>query len=234
VNASDVMTKDVVSVRPDTTVPDLVHLLLSRNISGTPVVDADGVLVGVVTEGDLLRRAELGTERKRGGWLAFFTGTSTLAQDFVRSHATKVSDIMSPGVVAVTPETSLAEIADTMEQKHVRRVPVVRDGRVVGIVSRSNLLRAFASRPVEAAPASSGDAEIRSALLAELSKQSWSRRPENSVVVTEGVVHLWGLAATDEEKRALELVAEATPGTVAVRNHVVVLAAEPYPLMLGA
>lgn len=233
-NASDVMTTDVVTVRPDTTVPELVQLLLSRNISGAPVVDADGVLVGIVTESDLLRRAELGTDRKRGGWLAFFTGTATLAQDFVRSHATKVSDIMSPGVVAVARDTSLAEIANTMEEKRVHRVPVMEGGRVVGIVSRANLLRAYASRPSETAPVATDDATIRAALLDVLSQQSWSRRPENSVVVTDGVVHLWGLAATDEEKRALELVAEGTPGVKTVHNHVVVLASEPYPLLLGA
>ena len=233
-NASDIMTRNVVSVSPDTTVPELVNLLLGRNISGAPVVDAAGILVGVVTEGDLVRRAELGTEKKRGGWLSFFTGTATMAQEYVRSHATKVSDIMSPGVVAVERTASLAEIADLMEAKHIRRVPVVDGGKVVGIVSRANLLRAWASLPAEAAPANADDSSIRTALLEELAHQNWTRRPENSVVVTEGVVHLWGLAATEEEKRALELAAEKTPGVKGVRNHIVVLEAEPYPLLLGA
>jgi signal-transduction protein with cAMP-binding, CBS, and nucleotidyltransferase domain len=121
-----------------------------------------------------------------------------------------------------------------MEERHVRRVPVVEDGKVIGIVSRANLLRAWASLPEEAAPANADDATIRNALLEELTHQAWSRRPENSVVVTEGIVHLWGLAATEEEKRALELAAERTPGAKGVRNHIVVLAAEPYPLLLGA
>jgi CBS domain-containing protein len=233
-NAGDVMTRNVVTVGPETTVPQLVDILLTRNISGVPVVDAGGVLVGVVTEGDLVRRAELGTERKRGSWLSFFTGTATMAQDYVRSHGSKVSDIMSPGVIAVGRAAPLAEIADLMEERHVRRVPVVEDGKVVGIISRANLLRAFASLPTEPAVTGADDTAIRSALLAELSHQAWSRRPENSVVVTDGVVHLWGLAATDEEKRALELAAERTPGTRSVRCHLVVLAAEPYPLLLGA
>lgn len=232
--AGDVMTRNVVTVTPETTVPELVQILLSRNISGVPVVATDGTLVGIVTEGDLVRRSELGTERKRGGWLAFFTATATMAQDYVRSHGTKVSDLMTPGVVAVTPETPLVEIADLMEERHVRRVPVVQDGKVVGIVSRANLLRAWASLPAEAVPVSADDAAIRTTLLQELSQQAWSRRPENSVVVTDGIVHLWGLAATEEEKRALELAAEHTPGAKGVRNHVVVLAAEPYPLLLGA
>ena len=233
-NAADVMTASVVTVTPETTVVDLVNMLLSRNISGAPVVDPAGALVGIVTEGDLVRRAELGTERKHGGWLAFFTGTATMAQDYVRAHATKVSDIMSPGVVAVQSSTPLADVADLMEQRRVRRVPVVDGGKVVGIVSRANLLRAWASRPSAAAPTTADDAAIRMSLLRELTRQSWSHRPENSIVVTDGVVHLWGLAASEEEKRALELAAESTPGVGAVRNHIVVLQAEPYPLILGA
>lgn len=233
-NAGDVMTRNVVTVTPDTTVGELVNILLSRNISGVPIVDSDGALVGIVTEGDLVRRSELGTERKRGGWLSFFTATATMAQEYVRSHGTKVTDLMTPGVVAVARDTPLLEVADLMEERHVRRVPVVEDGRVVGIVSRANLLRAWASLPAETATVSADDAAIRTALLDELSHQAWSRRPENSVVVTDGIVHLWGLAATEEEKRALELAAERTPGCKGVRNHVVVLAAEPYPLLLGA
>lgn len=233
-NAGDVMTRNVVTVSPDTTVPELVQVLLSRNISGVPVVDADGTLVGIVTEGDLVRRSELGTERKRGGWLSFFTATATMAQEYVRSHGTRVSDLMTPGVVAVGRETPLADVADLMEERRVRRVPVVEDGKVVGIVSRANLLRAWASLPAKTEAISADDQAIRNALLGELSHQAWSRRPENSVVVADGIVHLWGLAATEEEKRALELAAERTPGNKGVRNHIVVLAAEPYPLMLGA
>jgi CBS domain-containing protein len=182
--AADVMTRDVVTVSPEMPVPELVKLLLSRHISGVPVVDKDGALVGIVTEGDLVRRAELGTEHKRGGWLSFFTGTAILAQEYVRSHGTKVSDVMTPGVVAVGPETPLSDIADLMEQRRIRRLPVVQDGRVVGIISRANLLRAFASLPAETAPVTADDTTIREKLLAELAKQSWSRRPENSVVVT--------------------------------------------------
>ena len=233
-NAADVMTVNVVTVSPDTPVSALVDILLSRNISGVPVVDASGTLVGIVTEGDLIRRAELGTERQRGGWLAFFTATATLAEEYVRSHATKVSDLMTPDVVAVSPAAPLADIADLMEERRVRRLPVIVDGKVVGIVSRSNLLRAWASLPAAAAAGATDDTAIRTALLAELGSQAWSHRPENSVVVTDGIVHLWGLAATEEEKRALELAAERTSGAKGVHNHIVVLSAEPYPLLLGA
>lgn len=233
-NAADVMTHNVVTVHPDTPVPDLVRALLGRGISGAPVVDKDGALVGMVTEGDLVRRAELGTERRRGGWAAFFTGTAVLARDYVRSHGLVVSDVMTPGVVAVTPQTPLSEIADLMESRRIRRVPVVQNGRVMGLVSRANLLRAWASLPEATAPATADDTAIRDALMAELAHHAWSRRPENSIVVNGGVVHLWGLAATDDEKRALELAAGRTPGTRAVESHIVVLSAEPYPLLLGA
>lgn len=232
--AGDIMTTSVTTVTPETPVAELVNLLLTHAISGCPVVDAEGVMVGIVTEGDLVRRSELGTEHKRGGWLSFFTGTATLATEYVRSHGTKVKDVMTPEVVAVGRDAELVDIADLMETRHVRRVPVVEDGRVVGIISRANLLRAWASLPTEAAAEPQTDADIRLALLDELSRQNWSRRPENSVVVADGVVHLWGLAATDEERRALEVAAENTAGVKSVQNHVVVLAAEPYPLLLGA
>ncbi len=233
-NAADIMTHDAVTVHPETPVPDLVRLLLARGISGVPVVDNDGVLVGMVTESDLIRRAELGTERRRGAWAAFFTGTAVLAREYVRSHGLQVSDVMTQGAVAVARETPLAEIADLMESRRIRRVPVVQDGRVVGIVSRANLLRAWASLPGEAKPANASDTAIRDALLAELAHQSWSRRPENSILVNDGVVHLWGLAGTEEESRALELAATRTPGVKSVDSHIVVLTAEPYPLLLGA
>ncbi len=233
-NAADVMTSNVVTVHPETPVPKLVTLLLSRGISGVPVVDQDGGLVGIVTEGDLVRRAELGTERRRGRWAAFFTGTATLARDYVRSHGLVVSDVMTPSVAVVAPEAALADVADLMEERRVRRVPVVRDGKLLGIISRADLLRAWASLPAETRPAGADDAAIREALLEALSHQSWSRRPNNSIVVTEGVVHLWGLVATEEERRALELAASRTPGARSVESHLVVLAAEPYPLLIGA
>jgi CBS domain-containing protein len=236
--AADVMTRDVVTVRPDTPVAELVQLLLTRSISGVPVVDTAGNLVGVASEGDLLRRAELGTEKTRGGWATFFTGAGTLATDYVRANARLVGDVMTRVVVTVNEDTPLSEIADLMEERHIKRVPVVRDTRLVGIVTRSNLLRALAST-LPAAPASTGttppadDAAIRAALSTELARHAWSRRAENSVVVTEGVVHLWGMVSTAEESRALELAAQGVPGVRAVENHMIVLSEEPYPLVPG-
>jgi CBS domain-containing protein len=234
-DAGDVMTREVVTIGPDTPVLQIVQLLLSRGISGVPVTDENGAVIGVVSEGDLLRRVELGTEKRRGGWRAFFTGTATLAEEYVRSHGTIARDIMTRDVVAAARTTPLAEIADLMEEKRIKRLPVLEDGRLVGIVTRSNLLRAFASQhPGAGAEGTADDAAIRAALLAELGRQTWSRRAENTVVVSDGVVHLWGLVATPEELRALELAAGSVAGVQAVRNHMIVLSDEPYPLFPGS
>jgi CBS-domain-containing membrane protein len=156
----------------------------------------------------------------------------------VRANARLVGDVMTRVVVTVNEDTPLSEIADLMEERHIKRVPVVRDTRLVGIVTRSNLLRALAST-LPAAPASTGtappadDAAIRAALSTELARHAWSRRAENSVVVTEGVVHLWGMVSTAEESRALELAAQGVPGVRTVDNHMIVLSEEPYPLVPG-
>jgi CBS-domain-containing membrane protein len=235
-NAGDIMTRDVVTVTPDTPVAQIVTLLLGRNISGVPVVDEEGGVVGVVSEGDLLRRAELGTEKRRGAWGEFFTGTATLANEYVRAHGIAARDVMTREVVTVDRSTPLSEIADLMEEKRIKRVPVLDQGKLAGIVSRSNLLRAFASLnpPAAGAAWTQDDAAIRDRLLTELSRQAWSRRAENSVVVTDGVVHLWGLVSTPEESRALELAASSVPGVKAVQNHTIVLSEEPYPIFPGS
>lgn len=232
--AGDVMTVNVVTASPDTTVAELVRLMLARGISAVPVVDAAGTLMGLVSESDLMRRAEIGTEKRRGAWQSFFTGTARLARDYVHSHAAKAADVMTRAVVSVGPEAPLGEIADLMDEKRIKRVPVVQGGRLVGLVSRRDLLRAFASQDAGAAPAAGDDAAIRARLLAELGRESWSRRAENSVMVTDGVAHLWGLVTTKEESRALELAAQNVGGVKAVENHTIVLEEEPYPIYPGS
>jgi CBS-domain-containing membrane protein len=233
-NAADIMTQDVVTITEDAPVRDIVKVLLARRISGVPVVDANGAVVGLVSEGDLLRRAELGTQKRRGSWLAFFTGTATLADEYVRAHGEVARDIMTRSVVSVGPEAGLGQIADLMEERRIKRVPVIDGGKLVGIVSRSNLLRALASTAPEPDTTVSDDAAIRTGLLAELAKQPWSRRSDNSIVVSDGVVHLWGLVTTREEQRALELAAKGVPGVKQVQSHMIVLSEEPYPLFPGA
>jgi CBS domain-containing protein len=226
-NAGDVMTRNVVTVSPDTTVPELVKILLSRNISGVPVVDNDGTLVGIVTEGDLVRRSELGTERKRGGWLAFFTATATMAQDYVRSHGTKVSDLMTPGVVAATRDTPLAEVADMMEERHVRRVPVVEDGKVIGIVSRADLVRAIAAAN-PATETEADDVAIHRQLLSELRHEEWAKLGAIEIAVRNKIVHLFiGAEQPVEERQALRVAAENTPGVRGIEEHILPVPAMP-------
>lgn len=232
-NAGDVMTTAVVTVGPQAPVTEIVTLLLRHGISAVPVVDEAGAVLGLVSEGDLLRRAELGTQKQRSAWRAFFTGTAKLAEDYVRSHAKVAADVMTRDVVCVGPGTSLDAIADLMEAHSIKRVPVVQERRLVGIVSRANLLRAFAALP-EGPCAAASDTEIRAALTRELAQQPWSRRADNSVVVTGGVVHLWGMVTSREESRALELAAQSVPGVRDVQNHTVVLSETTYPVYPGS
>jgi CBS domain-containing protein len=232
--AADIMTSAVITVAPDTPVMEIVTLLLRHNISGLPVVDEAGMVLGVVSEGDLLRRAELGTEKQRGSWRTFFTGTAKLASEYVRSHGRQARDVMTADVICVGPATTLEAIADMMEEHHIKRVPVVAERKLVGIVSRKNLLRALASKVADGTVVTASDADIRTALAGELSRHAWSRRADNSVVVSDGVVHLWGLVASAEESRALELAAEGVAGVKKVENHTVVLTDSPYPIYPGS
>jgi CBS domain-containing protein len=172
--AADIMTRNVQSVSPDLPVEEVARFMLERGISAVPVLDGGGNLVGVVSEGDLMRRAELGTEKHRSWWLRLFVGDDYQAREFVKSHGRRVRDVMTRKVVTVTEDTPIAEIVTLMEEERIKRVPVMREGRMTGIVSRANLLRAFASREVSrAAAAAEQDRDIHTRLLALLEKQPW-------------------------------------------------------------
>ena len=227
--AIDVMARNVVTATPQTTVQDAAKLMINHRISGLPIVDGDGQLVGIVTEGDLLRRAETGTERQRSGWSEWFSPNSRLAAEYIKSHARRVAEIMSHDVVSVTELASLGEIADLMETKRIKRVPVLHDGKLVGIVSRADLLRVLASG---AATSSIDDQDgvIRSRLLADLSKQKWANCGESDLVVSDGIVHLWGVVGSDEERRALLVAAENIPGVRGVEDHTISGPLRPGPL----
>jgi CBS domain-containing protein len=226
-NAADIMTPNVVTVTPDLAVQDLAALLVQNGISGVPVVDAAGKLLGIVSEGDLLHRAETGTERRterrRSSWLDFFGPERDLARDYVKSHGHSVRDVMTRDVVAVTETTGVDEIANLLETNRIKRVPVVRDGKVVGIVSRANLVRALATaagRP--AAGTSTDDRAIREALLAELRGKDWVRLWASDIIVRDKVVHVWCSDDQSEEQlQALRVAAENTPGAAGVQMHIV-------------
>jgi CBS domain-containing protein len=216
--ARDVMVRAVVTASPDTTVEALARLMINLRISGVPVMDKDGRLVGMVTEGDLLRRVETGTERHRPRWSEPFSSNSRLAAEYVKSHAKRVADIMTREVFSVDETATLGKIADLLEAKKIKRVPVVHDGKIVGIVSRADLLKVLASGGAETADEGQ-DRTIRRQLLAELREQKWADAGEGRVVVTNGVVHLWGIVGSEDERRALRVAAENTPGVRSVEDH---------------
>ena len=219
-NAADVMTAHVISVTPDASILECIRLMLQHRISGLPVIDAAGTLVGIVTEGDFLRRVESGTERKRPRWLEFIAGPGRLADEYVHSHGRKVGEVMTPDPMTIAEDTPVEEVVRLMEQRRIKRLPVVRAGKVVGIVSRANLLHALASVGREAAPPSKDDQAIRARCLAELAKQPWAPRDLIDVTVRNGVVELWGVVTADHQRDAAAVVAENTPGAKEVKNHI--------------
>ena len=216
--ARDVMVRAVATATPETTVEALARLMINLRISGVPVMDKDGRLVGIVTEGDLLRRVETGTERHRPRWSEPFSSNSRLAAEYVKSHAKRVADIMTREVFSVEETATLGEIADLLETKQIKRVPVVHDGKIVGIVSRADLLQVLASGGAKTADEEQ-DGAIRRQLLAELREQQWADASEDRVVVSDGVVHLWGTVGSEDERRALRIAAENTPGVRAIEDH---------------
>ena len=218
-NAADIMTPDVITVRPDTPLDQLVGLMLENRISGVPVTQDDSI-AGIVTEGDLMRRVELGTETRRSHLLELLSGATPLAAEYVRSHGRKVSEVMTPDVVTVEHTTPLADIARLLEARRIKRVPVLREGKLVGIVSRANLLRALASRLQTPSPPLADDRRIRSALLAELRRHKWGTTvAQLDVTVENGVVTLWGVVHSEQQRRAVLVSAENTPGVKRVEDH---------------
>jgi CBS-domain-containing membrane protein len=219
--ARDVMTSPVITVKPTTSVKEVARLFLERRISAVPVVDNQGKVIGMVSEGDLVHRAEISTERQRPWWLVLMAGDSGLAAEYIKSHAKRVSDIMSRNVITAAPDTPLNEIAEMLEKYVIKRLPIVRDGQLVGIVSRANLVQAIATSGSKLdIPLS--DITIREKLLKELNRQSWAHTVPLNAIVNDGVVDLWGFAESDTERKAIRVAAEATPGVRAVNDHMTV------------
>jgi CBS domain-containing protein len=216
--AHQIMTRSVVTVSPDTTIVDAANLMLQRHVSGLPVLDASGKLVGIVSEGDFIRRSEIGTGRKRGRWLRFILGPGQSASDFVHEHGRKVSEVMTKSPLTIAEDTSLAEIVELMEKKHVKRLPVMRGDKVVGIVSRANLLQAVASLAREVPDPTADDDHIRGRIIDALERNDWCPFGLN-VVVRNGIVHLSGVI-TEERARAAAIVAAETMESVKkVHDH---------------
>jgi len=217
--ASDVMTRRVLTVEPSASVLQAIRLMLQNRISGLPVVDTNGVLVGLVTEGDFLRRTETTTEKRRPRWLEFLVGPGRLADEYVKTHARKVDEIMTREPRTITEDTPLEDVVQIMERHKIKRLPVMRGKQLVGIVSRANLLHALASLTPFAPPTAATDKTIRDRLLTELEQQKWAPVRALNVTVKDGVVDLWGTITDERERQALIVAAENVPGVKEVRDH---------------
>ncbi len=216
--AHQIMTRPVITVTPETTIVDAANLMLQRHVSGLPVVDAAGKLVGVVSEGDFIRRSEIGTGRKRGRWLRFILGPGKSASDFVHEHGHKVGEVMTKSPLTITEDTALAEIVLLMEQNNVKRLPVVRGEKVVGIVSRANLLQAVASLARQVPDPTADDDHIRNRIIDAMAKNDWC--PFGlSVIVRDGIVHLSGVITEERARQAAVVAAESVQGVKKVHDH---------------
>ena len=215
----EVMTKQVISVSPDTSVFVAIQLMLKHHISGLPVIDNHAKLVGILSEGDFLRRGEIETERKRSGWLDALFGPGDGAANYVHSHGLAVNEVMTRDPITVMENTTLDEVVRLMESRNVKRLPVLRDGKVIGIISRANLMRALLSIHRTAPQSSDNDAEIREHVLTNVGRQDWSSGAAVDVVVHGGMVDLWGSVDDSAQREALKVLAENVPGVIRVEDH---------------
>ena len=216
--AHQIMTKYVTTVTPHTSIQDAANILLRCHLSGLPVVDDDGSLLGIVSESDFLRRGEIGTERKRSPLLRFFAGTGQLATEFVHERGRKVEDVMTTDPITVNEQTPLSELVELMEKRGIRRLPVMSGKVLVGIVTRSNLLQAVASMAQEIPDPTADDDHIRQRIIDSLKKNDWC--PTGlGVVVREGIVHLSGIITEERSRQAAIVGAENVTGVKRVHDH---------------
>lgn len=218
--ARDIMSTKVVTVSPSTSVRDIAGLMVEKHVSGLPVLNDNGTLVGIVSEGDLLRRPEIGTQKHRRRWVSFFSGVDSQAREFTKSHALRAGDVMTEQVIHVSEQTPLGDVVGLMEKHNIKRLPVLSDGKLVGIVSRADLLRALAARQADPMPPpAESDATIRAAMNDVLKNEEWAMSAMVNVIVSEGVVHLWGVIDSDDQRQALRVAAENIPGVAAIEEH---------------
>jgi len=216
--AHQIMTRSVTTVTPETTILEAANIMLQLHISGLPVVDAAGKLVGIVSEGDFIRRSEIGTQRKRGRWLKFILGAGEAATEFVHEHGRKVSEVMTRDPLTVSEDTPLQDIVTTMEENGVKRLPVMNGDKIVGIVSRANLLQAVASLARDIPDPTADDDHIRRRIIDTLQKNDWCPLGLN-VIVRDGIVHLSGIITEERSRQASIVGAENIAGVKKVHDH---------------
>ena len=215
----DVMTRRVIAVAPEATIRDAVRLMLTHHISGLPVIEAKRKLVGVVSEGDFLRRSETVTERRHSRWFDAFFGPGESAEAFVHAHGTHVRDVMTRKPVTIAETAPLEEAVHLMESRNIKRLPVMRRGRVVGIVTRANLMRALASLHRGAPNVAKKDETIRERILAEFARQNWSAGASIDLTVRKGVADIWGHIVDIAQRDAIKILVESTPGVKRAYDH---------------
>jgi CBS domain-containing protein len=214
------MTSPAIIAGPETTLLDIARLMLDHRISAVPIVDGSGALAGLVSEGDLVRRAEIGVPEKHSWWLSMFGNATVLAEEFIKSHGVTAKEVMTRQVVSATEDTPLWEIAELLEKKKIKRVPILRDGEVVGIVSRANLLQALTVQKDRASPAPTReDSAIREELIGLLRDEPWAKASHINVLVSGGTVHLWGSVRSESQRKALTVAAKGIAGVGDVVNH---------------
>lgn len=225
--ARQVMTRPVRTVPADASVYDAAQILLNSGVSAAPVVDADGKMLGIVSEADLMYRTEIGTVPGKSWLQRLLADDAVMARDYIRAHSHRVADVMTKNVVTAEERTSLGDIATLMQRHRVKRVPILREGRLVGIVSRANLVQGLLAREPEPTESSTGDDKLRSVVAAEFARHGWasSANPTN-VVAENGVIHLWGYVSSTAVKDAHRIAAENVPGVKRVENHMNVLPPE--------
>ena len=216
--AHQIMTRRVITITADAPIVDAANTMLDRHISGLPVVDLAGKLVGIVSQGDFIRRAEIGTQRKRGRWLKFLVGPGRTASDFVHERGRKVGEIMTSDPCTVTEDATLEDIVELMERNNVKRLPVMRGDRLVGIVTRTNLLQAVAGLTRDVPDPTADDDHIRNHIIASVEKTDWA--PFGlGVIVVNGVVHLNGVITNEQSREATIVAAENVSGVTKVHDH---------------
>lgn len=220
--AKDVMTPNVITVDENTPVQEIARTLLEWRISAVPVLDSHETVVGIVSEGDLMHRPESGTDRPPPWWLSALTEHEQRAIEFAKSHGHVAKDVMTKVVVMINEEASLAEIAQTLEEHRIKRVPVVRGSKLVGIVSRANLLHGLATAELASTP-SEHDSQLRATIMNTLRNESGLRLESLNITASKGVVHLWGTAVSEAQKDAIRVAAEGTVGVAEVKDHLTIL-----------
>lgn len=213
------MSRDVTSISPETSIQEIAEMLLRNRISSVPVVDRNGQLVGVVSDSDLVTRAELGTELRLSWWRWLFNDAIAAARSYVRSHGRKAGDVMDRYPVRVTEGTALHKAAAILARKGLDRLPVVRGGRLVGIIGRTHFVRKLASfYTASMKPEQLDDDTIRERMVTRMASMPWNLRIRAvNASVEKGIASIYGWVRSDVERRALQVLAENTPGVDAVK-----------------